>query len=192
MTDRHKQGLLTLVHGILASHPQGLKEHKLLAILRQRGLPVFSAKGHDPLALFRSHFLLFHLLYTLRDRLRLDNEADIEIHCLEIRLRPYQGIETMLPGFPDHLRAYYLDLNHLEEADRRSVEEMLSGFWKRFQAYDARPRYLAALGLNDPVSEAEVKRRYRELALIHHPDRGGETERFRQIVHAAEGLLGTP
>lgn len=159
-------------------------------MLKQRGLPVFSEGSlSDALVLFRRHFLLFHLLYRLRDRLFREGQADIEIHCLKIILVPWRKEEGSLPGRPDSLRDYYLDLTRLEETSRLEVEEMIAGFWRMYGGYDHIPRSLEILGLSEPVSPGEVKRRYRELALSCHPDRGGCAEDFRRISEAARHLL---
>lgn len=143
----------------------------------------------DALVLFRRHFLLFHLLYRLRDRLFLEGLADIDIHCLKIVLVPCRKGEGSLPGRPDPLRDYYLDLTRLEETSRREVEEMIAGFWRMYGSHDQVPRSLEILGLSEPVSPGEVKRRYRELALRCHPDRGGCADDFRRISEAARHLL---
>ncbi len=38
------------------------------------------------------------------------------------------------------------------------------------------------------ATQAEIKNAYRKLALIHHPDKGGNVEAFQQIVEAYEVL----
>ena len=53
----------------------------------------------------------------------------------------------------------------------------------------------AALGVRRGASLAEVKRRYRELAKLHHPDRNpadreGAEQRFKAVSHAYVQLLG--
>lgn len=40
-----------------------------------------------------------------------------------------------------------------------------------------------------PIEESELKKRYRLLALKHHPDRGGEKEKMQEIIGAAEVLF---
>ncbi len=40
-----------------------------------------------------------------------------------------------------------------------------------------------------PKSEAEIKKAYRALAKIHHPDVGGDEENFREITLAYESLI---
>lgn len=49
--------------------------------------------------------------------------------------------------------------------------------WARYNT----PGCLLALGLKLPCTEADVKRAYHELAQVHHPDRGGDRERFANL-----------
>lgn len=44
------------------------------------------------------------------------------------------------------------------------------------------------LGLKMTSTDEEIKRAYKTLTLKHHPDRGGDQERFKQVVHAYEIL----
>jgi DnaJ-class molecular chaperone len=44
------------------------------------------------------------------------------------------------------------------------------------------------LGLEKEASKEEIKKAYRKLALIHHPDRGGNEEEFKNITKAYEIL----
>ena len=44
------------------------------------------------------------------------------------------------------------------------------------------------LGLEKTASEADIKKAYRSLALIHHPDKGGDSEKFKEINQAYEAL----
>ena len=48
----------------------------------------------------------------------------------------------------------------------------------------------AALGLSPGASAAEVQAAYKALALEHHPDRAGDSERFAQILAARDVLVG--
>ena len=49
---------------------------------------------------------------------------------------------------------------------------------------------LKVLGLQDikELTADEVKRAYRKLAMKHHPDKGGDAEKFKRIVYAYESL----
>lgn len=51
--------------------------------------------------------------------------------------------------------------------------------------------HYTTLGINRNASEDEIKRAYRKMAAQHHPDRGGDTQRFQEIQQAYE-TLGDP
>ncbi|MGM0594089.1 MAG: DNA-J related domain-containing protein [Pseudomonadota bacterium] len=174
---------------LLEAHPGGVTEHELLQLLRRaphRLMP--SLALDDSLGLFQSHFLLFHALYRLRDRLRGERSAELSISALRIVLLPYvAGSEAVQRSDP--LRAYYLDLTHLAETGRQEVEEMLAGFWQKAAVNSGdKDKALAVLELEEPVSLAEIKTQYRRLAMAHHPDRGGETEQMHDLNCALETL----
>lgn len=48
--------------------------------------------------------------------------------------------------------------------------------------------YYHILGLPNLVSTLEVRAAYRKLALVHHPDRGGDQEKMKEINEAYEFL----
>jgi len=48
--------------------------------------------------------------------------------------------------------------------------------------------YYKTLGIGRGASEDDVKRAYRKLASIHHPDKGGDTAKFQEIQAAYEAI----
>jgi curved DNA-binding protein len=48
--------------------------------------------------------------------------------------------------------------------------------------------YYNALGVNEDASNAEIKKSFRKLAQKHHPDRGGQEEKFKEINEAYDTL----
>lgn len=50
------------------------------------------------------------------------------------------------------------------------------------------PNYYETLGVENNASDDEIKKAYRKLSLIHHPDRGGDTNKFQEISSAYETL----
>ncbi len=181
---------LERVADLLQQHPAGLSEHQLLRLLQEAGyFPFLGASPWEPHALFCAHFLLFHALYRLRDRAWERREAQLEIAPLNIRWQRYRATEAALAS-PDSLREYYLDLSNLEQTSARDVERLLASFWVRFQRQDQRAGALDQLGLSDPVDDATIKRTYRQLAMRHHPDRGGDTARLQALNAAVRVLLG--
>lgn len=173
---------------ILHAHPDGLTEHDLIRQLSNND-PCYCTDAYtDKLSLFQCHFILYHHLYRLRDNLWNARQADLSIHCLKIVLNPFPNSIDHLPAIPDPMRGYYLDLSQLEETGQNDVLDLLDAFWLRFTRHERRTEALAALGLSDPVDDPAIKRRYQELAMEHHPDRGGQLERL-QIINAAMELL---
>ena len=48
--------------------------------------------------------------------------------------------------------------------------------------------YYATLGLKRGASDAEIKKAYRSMAMKHHPDRGGDEKKFKEIEEAYRTL----
>lgn len=51
-------------------------------------------------------------------------------------------------------------------------------------------KYYETLGLNNTATKEEVKAAYKKLAKVHHPDKGGEEAKFKEISEAYEVLSG--
>lgn len=174
-----------ILGGILDARRTGISEHDLLRELAARHVDFFDGDYfRSTLGLFQRHFLLFHCLYLLRDRLRAAGQADMTIHCLDIRIVPYSSIRSDHPALADPLAAYYLDLENLKSTGEADVLRLLDGFWKRFAGEGRRDEALAVMELALPVSYEEIKRQYRRLAMRLHPDRGGDAEQFQRLEWA--------
>lgn len=184
------QDLADQVLQLLQAAPEGMAEYALIQQLKSR------RSGHlpnlpltDKLVLFRTHFLLFNALYRLRDRLWQAQTHLLEISPLCIRLLPYQPGSSALSE-RDELRDYYLDMSHLQSTDERDVERLLTSFWTRMQGGDEKQAALELFELNNErtLDLPRIKQRYRQMVSLHHPDRGGSTERLQSINLAMEIL----
>ena len=40
------------------------------------------------------------------------------------------------------------------------------------------------LGVDKSATQAEIKKAYRKLCVIHHPDKGGDSDKFKEIADA--------
>jgi len=164
-----------------------LTEWRLLKAIRDEGLAWYDELLTDNLDLFRAHFGLFHILYKMRDDLLDRQEGHLVIHPLQVELLDYSPAPESIDNH-DPLRDYYLDESNLGETSLGDVDSMLESLWQRLDRDVHRVDALTALGLEDPVDDATIQRRYRELAREHHPDRGGSKERFQAINAAMDRL----
>ena len=173
----------------LAAHPDGIRAYDLIRTLKARGFFNFLPEPPaQPGELFRAHFLLFHALYTLRDRLAVSQQGLLQIDALCIRRLPWSAGDNSLAS-PDTLRAYYLDWSNLDTTTDDDVCELLASFWRQFGRFDKRAEALAELGLEDPVDDETIKLAWRRLAMEHHPDRGGDKARLQAINAAVDCLI---
>lgn len=180
--------LETALAEALASAPAGLDEYSLIQSARRAGCSAIPTGSLlEPLTLFRAHYVLFHVLYRLRARLWQERRAHLEIELLRVVWQPYQAGAEALAAY-DPLPALYADLNRLTTITAEEVNTLLAQFWNQYHAQSRRREALAVLGLNDPVDYPAIKRRYRELAMQHHPDRGGAAETLVAINAALATL----
>ncbi|HQU15168.1 MAG: hypothetical protein B7Z66_05875 [Chromatiales bacterium 21-64-14] len=183
--------ILDRLQEVLEAHPAGLSEYLLFKRLKEEGSPPFAAASFDSsVGLYAAHFLLFHWLYRLQDRRCRERRGGLEIHCLKIRLLPFRSAAGGLPAPHDSLRDYYLDLEHLRGITPGDVDRLLNQFWARFRNRDRCHDALKVLGLEAGACARDIQRRYRRLAMKHHPDRGGDTARFQEIHAAMQVLAG--
>ncbi|WP_298188821.1 DNA-J related domain-containing protein [uncultured Pseudomonas sp.] len=179
------------LHQLLSASPSGLAEYDLIQQLKARhcthipNLPLT-----DKLVLFRTHFLLFNALYRLRERLWATRSGYLQISALNIQLLPYLSGSLELSEH-DPLRDYYLDMSQLRDTDEEDVATLLRSFWSRMQGGEELQAALELFELAESpetLTPASIKQRYRQLVSLHHPDRGGSTERLQSINKAMEIL----
>ncbi|MCE0558184.1 MULTISPECIES: DNA-J related domain-containing protein [unclassified Motilimonas] len=173
---------------LLLNTQQPLKIHDIGQALK----PLQQAQlDDDPNShLFKLNFLIMNALYQLQDE--LINEYYLQISSLHIELlvKPERDIQLVNTSTTHNLKAYYLDWqNYL--TSNEEIAQLLAQFWQQFQQQPTQPSSLSEqqalelFQLNEDATFAEIKQRWRELALIYHPDRGYQSpEKFKQY-HAA-------
>ena len=190
MTISIAENLFDWIYLTLRHNRDGLSEHELLKQLRgEESADIWSDAFSNNHSLFKAHFLLFHILYQLRNWMSERKLGRLEISPIKIQILPYCDGEDSIAEF-DQLMEYYLDISNLENTSPREVDEMLAGFYIKLNRQDHRKQALEVLGLEDPVDDTSIKKQYRRLAMEHHPDRGGDNERLQEINSAVRILIG--
>lgn len=162
---------------VIKRYPNGIKEYDLLMLLKAEQPKQAQVALLDSLTLFKQHFLLFHSLYQLDDKLRIAKAGHLIIEALKIQWVPYHpksNNQNIVCSIADKgLRDYYLDISHLDSTSSEDVENLLASFWVSMNADSQKVRALAVLALNEPCDLKIIKTRYRKLLAVHHPDKGG-------------------
>lgn len=187
--DEHIQLILVAVEHELRAAKEGISE---LALIRALQRPPWELIGqvsfHEPESLYPIHFLLFHVLYRLRDELNASDEQ-LHISPLNIQLTPQATVAGIgMPEGVDQLRQFYLDLSQYELPES-AIHKMMDDFWAGRSPDAPAPEDIkqaaGILGFDEVPSEfSVVKLRFRRAVMHAHPDRGGDTEQIQQLNHA--------
>lgn len=185
----------------------GISEFSLITCLKQPPHSLFDDQSlRDPLLLFKTHFVLFHALYRLREKWQADSSGNLEIHALNIQLQaPCTSSQSSKSasasdvGEHNALAAYYLDWRNFEETQRDDVDALLDEFWHKMQqggvkTYSQVDVDNAHTTLNmtksADVSLSSLKKHYKKTLQRAHPDKGGSQEEAQTVINAYHLLLG--
>lgn len=183
---------------ILSSQP-AMQEIDLLKALEARGFDAFSP-SHKLLALFQSHFLLFHTLYRLQDKWEQEALGQLRISMTRIEFSRHpknnklkaNGLPTksrLTDDTPKAVKDYYLNYDHFITTQEQTVVELITDFWHNL--YPSAPLKQNDLTLQsafiffdlEPTKDARlIQRQFKRLANKFHPDKGGDPEVFKQLV----------
>jgi len=184
----HIEALSAAIARIIEAHPAGLSEHQLLQALSEPPDALLAPfDSSDALALFRVHFVVFHVLYRLRQTYLDQQRGWLDISALMIQLHPHTDAELVdgrQAAQADPLAAYYLDLSHLRSTAQQDVEQMLTQFWQRLLHPDRYQAALKRLEASPSMSLGDIRQCFKRLAMRHHPDRGGSAEDYIAIQSA--------
>jgi hypothetical protein len=167
-----------------------VKEHELLSYIEQEHpeffAPLLIADQKSP-SLFKKHFYLFHQLHHLNNALLPINQCLI-ISALEIRICLIKDAGNQV-GHNDGLKSFYLDEANLHLSDQE-ISQMLQAFWQKYMAVEQKAEAIEILGLQgeSDLTISSLKKRYNQLAKLHHPDKGGNDAEFVKIKQAYQSL----
>ncbi|MFT7388408.1 MAG: hypothetical protein ACI8VC_001654 [Candidatus Endobugula sp.] len=189
----HQNHLLEPISCLLSTQAAPMSEYTLIQQLQGQGWldPINLA---DTLSLYSTHFIVYNALYQLQPRYR-DQQQHLRISALDIGLQDVStGLSAgTMPAYSlahgyheenEALRDFYLNWDNVDTATQQSVDTLLNGFWKRYVEDDELTMAFVHLELDMRAPYIDCKQKYRQLAMQHHPDRGGEERRFKEVQHA--------
>ena len=177
----------------------GISEYELICILKSPPYLVFDKDVlNNSLMMFQTHFVLFHCLYQLRERWRVQKIGELDIGLTCISLRPILE-STMKLQTEDPLADYYLDWSNLGSTDRNEVEALLNSFWQKMGNNNSLNTNISTPELKQAcmvmnieslqsTTLLELKQQYRKLQRKNHPDKGGRIEVSQSILQAYSQL----
>ncbi|MEW9797952.1 DNA-J related domain-containing protein [Alteromonas sp. CYL-A6] len=188
----------SLLADLLVTVPEwfddGISEYVLIQRLQEPPFRLFEKDAlRDPLVLFQTHFMLFHALYQVQTAWREDGTGELTIHTTRIALETSSMSGTTMPEAGDPLRDYYLNWDNYTGTGKDEVEALLDDFWRQFARGNHRipaaetiqeAREIMELPAQGEIDKATLKRQYRRLQHRYHPDKGGDTEKAKQLVFA--------
>lgn len=168
-----------------------ISEQQLFQLLQ---LKKISTLTDSQLALFQLHFVLYHLLYRIAKRWAETETAYLEIGLARVKILPWQNDLLCLS---DSKQAYYSDWSNYWRMTPLALSERLTQFWQFYQKRYGEKAIvelsdddaLSLLQLSWPCSVSELKKAFRKASLLHHPDRGGDKQRFVRISLAYRKIL---
>lgn len=168
----------------------GLSEHQLIQALQAAGCFNGWVSADPTLALFQKHFAVMHHLYHLQPQYKAQGQ---ELFISPVRIQLFSSPDSRPVGGQlttsiDTVKEFYLDWSNFTAATPDTVAELLRGFWRRYAAVDKTAAALQELELEPGTDWNQVQVQYRRLAAQHHPDKGGDSEKFAQVREAYEIL----
>ncbi|WP_042152784.1 MULTISPECIES: DNA-J related domain-containing protein [unclassified Pseudoalteromonas] len=136
--------------------------------------------------LFKKNFLIMNALFQLNEDL-VRTQHTLIIEPLEIRLTKIN--DTLISASNENLKDYYLDWNNFE-TDSEAIKSLLNSFWQNYSTYDVKNTYspekissaLQFFQLPESATTTEISKRWKTLALKHHPDKqNGDKDVFQQL-----------
>ncbi|WP_404392576.1 DNA-J related domain-containing protein [Pseudoalteromonas phenolica] len=175
------------------SNGEHYKVHTLAAHLQ--AVELLKQLDEDPNQdLFKRNFVLMNSLYSLQSEL-IEDGIYLHVDSMDI----YLADKGQAPELNTPLRSYYLDWQNYH-TDNKEIEALLDSFWQRFsyQQYSTnQPLDKATVDnlcqqwqITQPLEEKAIRRRWRQLALKYHPDKGSDDDlMFKQLQDEYQQLL---
>ena len=185
-----KNPLIPDILSLLHQQPEGITEYLIIKSLEEH-ISFKDIVDDYQLAIFQKHFMVMNALHQLQKQLMAEEQIYLDISPLNIQLITAScksNNRELCEPDNEKLSQYYLDWNNFKNTNKQDVEKLLESFWELYINTDKRLAALVILDLEESACNETINQRYRELAAIHHPDKGGDSVTFIRIRQAYETL----
>lgn len=201
MKSIHKELLPLLKQAIAEQQARfidGISEYELLQILKNEPYQLIKADAlSDSLHLFQTHFIVFHVLYQLRNEWLINKTGDLDIQAISIKFRTHLEKETLGQAnisCADPLADYYLDWSNFDKTHAEEIDNLLDSFWQQMAGIEQGAQ-LSQAQIDNAIHELEItdiedldlrklKQHYRKSQHKYHPDKGGSIQKSQKVIHA--------
>jgi hypothetical protein len=88
----------------------------------------------------------------------------------------------------DNLRVLYLALDAMRLNEKRGIGDVLGEAYLQLAAPERQRDPFEVLGIRPDAPEEVMEAAYKGLAKVHHPDKGGDPEVFKEVQDAYERI----
>lgn len=93
----------------------------------------------------------------------------------------YGGEKCCYTGLPMFMGSCDCFIHNIQKSRFNKVEPLVNKI-KKSSSHDI-------LQIEPPVTESDIKKAYKKLCLVHHPDKGGCKDEFIKLTNAYNDLL---
>ena len=173
----------------------------------------------DSLTLYQSHFVLYNVLYKLRDEFHKDNKY-LHIHfmrtfvidypehgkcifyneelsnfckngCTDTNIYCDFHLEKVGDNNIDMLseKYFYLDESNYYKLNKETAEAFVNGTWEILAKFDDFKNSFKVLDIPESSDLDTIKKQFKYLAKKYHPDTGEKSNKFYEINNAYRFLM---
>jgi hypothetical protein len=214
-TEEFRQRVEAIDRARLKVYLQALTSPCFESELLRVAFPHLDIAAADALSLYQHHFLLFHLLYQVQDEFFQEGQylfvhfmrtmlvpypepgacrffEERLGHFCRAACQPgqeYCDLHHAMLGDSAlealSIKYFYLDPHNFYRLDADTAQAFIEGSWEILTHYDEYQKSFDILGLPQTADLRMVKKRFKRLAKVYHPDRGAPSnEKFHEINNA--------
>lgn len=122
-------------------------------------------------------------------------DPGVAVYWVDRKNRPWVIACDKWSRVPHNMRAIYYAISGIRQIQRSGASELLERAYKGFRALPAEAagsgwwRQVLGFQAHEPLTREKIEAKYRALAVIRHPDRGGTQDEMVLLNRARESAL---